>query len=160
MTIFLGPNDAFWDSDETIDSTIDKIFEHYDQLISMVHGVRKDTKIGAFLMVPPAATQDAFGQNYKCNQTRWQYKRNQHRVVERMTKHYGGREKEYLFLVPTNVNLDCARNYPQETAPWNARTEAKGTRLHNGVHPAGPGYVQIGDSLYCWLKARLAEQAE
>jgi lysophospholipase L1-like esterase len=125
-------------------------------LIEMIHGVRKDTKIGALLLVPPAATQDAFGANYQCGQTRWQYKRNQYRVVQRIMERYGNREAENLWLIPASVNLDCLHNYPQAAAPWNARTAEKGVRLANGVHPGAEGYRQIGDSIYCWMKAQLA----
>jgi lysophospholipase L1-like esterase len=156
VTILLGCNDTFSATDETLEERIASMLGHYDTLLGMIHGLRKDTQIGALLLVPPAATQDAFGANYRCGQTRWQYKRNQHRVAQRMTALYGRREAQGLFLVPANVNLDCVHNYPQRTAAWNARATAKGTRLANGVHPAADGYRQIGDSIYCWLKARLA----
>jgi hypothetical protein len=26
-------------------------------------------------------------------------------------------------------------------------------RANNGVHPAKAGYYQMGDTLYCWIKA-------
>ena len=158
VTLLLGCNDTFSSTDENIEQRIDSMLKYYDILLDMIHGVRKDTKIGALLLVPGAASQDAFGTNYRSGQTRWQYKRNQHRVVERMTKRYGGREKEHLYLIPAQVNLDCVRNYPQRIVPWNARTKRKGTRLSTGVHPATDGYRQIGDTIYCWLKTRLAEE--
>lgn len=50
----------------------------------MVRKVDAKTRIGLVPFVPPAGSQDAFGANYGCMQTRWQYKRNQHRVVERL----------------------------------------------------------------------------
>ena len=158
VTIFLGCNDTFNSTDEDVDKRIDDMFKHYDTLVAMIHGLSKNTAIGAFLPVPPAASQDAFGANYQCGQTRWQYKRNQTRLVERMIERYGGREKENLWLVPVNVNLDCQRNYPRTTALWNSRSAEKGVRLSNGVHPAAEGYRQIGDSLCAWLKAVLAQR--
>ena len=157
VTIFLGCNDTFSATDADIDARIDTMLTHYDALIQMIHGLSKDTRIGAVLLVPPAASQDAFGANCRCGQTRWQYKRNQHRVVERMTEHYGGRESENLWLIPANVNLDCVHNYPQNAAPWNARNTETANRLNNGVHPAGAGYRQIGDSIYCWIKSQIPE---
>jgi len=160
VTILLGCNDVFSATDDDIEQRINAVLGHYDTLIRMIHGVRKDTAIGALLLVPPAASQDAFGVSYRCGQTRWQYKRNQHRVVQRMTAHYGGREAKHLYLVPTNVNLDCVHNYPQHAPAWNARTDQKGARLANGVHPAASGYRQIGDTIYCWMKARLAETSK
>lgn len=159
VTLFLGCNDTFGASDETIEASVDVMFTHYDRLIDMIRQVRKDTKIGALLLVPPAGTQDAFGANYQCGQTRWQYKRNQQRVVERMTEKYGNREKEGLYLIPSNVNLDCLNNYPLLKAPRNAQTKAEGLRLANGVHPSAEGYRQIGDTVFCWIKAQLAAAA-
>lgn len=156
VTFLLGCNDTFAATDETIETIIDTMFQHYDMLLEMVRKAHKETKIGMLLLVPPAGTQDAFGINYKCGQTRWQYKRNQQRVVERMTETYGGREKDNIFLIPANANLDCLHNYPAATSAWNSKTKEEGRRLTNGVHPAPEGYRQIGDTLFCWIKAQLA----
>jgi lysophospholipase L1-like esterase len=156
VTIFLGPNDIFGGTRETAEERIDVMLEHYAGLVDMIHANDPATKIGCMLAVPPAGTQDAFGANYKANQTRWQYRHNQHRLVERMIEQFGGREDENIYIVPTVVNVDCVRNYPTATAPANAATEEQVTRLSNGVHPASTGYVQIGDTVYAWLKAELA----
>ncbi len=156
VTILLGCNDTFSSTDDTIEERIDRMFRHYETLLKMIREAGPETQIGCLLLVPPAATQDAFGANYRSGQTRWQYKRNQHRVVERMLETFGNREAENIFLVPANVNLDCANNYPKRTAPANARTDIEAARLNNGVHPAPSGYRQIGDSIYCWIKSRLA----
>jgi lysophospholipase L1-like esterase len=155
VTFLLGCNDLFGADDGSIDAILDAMFKHYDALIEMVRGVSRETRIGVLLVTPPAGTQDAFGANYRCGLTRWQFKRNQHRTVERMMERYGGREGENLFLVPVHVNLDCVHNYPTLQGPWNARTREAGSRLNNGVHPSREGYLQIGDSLFCWIKAQL-----
>ena len=63
----------------------------------------------------------------------------QHRLVQRQLEHFGKREKERIFIVPTELNLDPVDGYPD----------------NNGVHPNGAGYKQIGDSIYAWLKWRL-----
>ena len=157
VTILLGCNDTFSATDDTIEERIDRMFRHYETLLRMFRESGPDTQIGCLLLVPPAANQDAFGANYRSAQTRWQYKRNQHRVVERMLETFGGRGSENIHLVPAHVNLDCANNYPQRTAPANARSDKEITRLNNGVHPAAAGYRQIGDSVYCWIKSRLAK---
>jgi lysophospholipase L1-like esterase len=156
VTILLGCNDTFSATDDTIEERIDRMFRHYETLLKMIRDNGPGTQIGCLLLVPPAATQDAFGANYRSGQTRWQYKRNQHRVVERMLETFGGREAENIFLVPANVNLDCANNYPKRTSPANAHADVETARLNNGVHPAASGYRQIGDSVYCWIKSRLA----
>ena len=156
VTITLGGNDLFTCTDETIDASIAKMFTYYDELIDMIRPVRKDTKIGAVLMYPPAASQDAFGANYRCGQTQWQYKRNMHRAYERMIEKYAGREAEHITLVPVKINLDCEHNFPTLKVPWNAQTKTVGLRLNNGGHPTEEGSRQIGDTIYCWMKAQLA----
>jgi lysophospholipase L1-like esterase len=156
ITILLGINDTFAANDSTIDQSIDKIFENADRLIAEFRRVGPDTKIGLGLVPPPAATQDAFGANYSCGQTRWQYRKNQHRLVERMLAKFSNKENEKLFLIPVYVNLDCANNYPQAEQPVSARNPKKTSRGSNGVHPAAEGYYQIADSFYFWLKYQLS----
>jgi lysophospholipase L1-like esterase len=152
VTIFLGPNDIFGFNDATIEGGIRTMLENYDLLIGMLQKEAPKTKIGVMLPVPPAASQDAFGANYTTGQTRWQYRRNQHRLVERMLEQYGGRESEGIQLVATHCNLDCVHNYPEESVTWNADTDVKTLRQNNGAHPAKSGYDQIGDAVYGWLK--------
>lgn len=151
-TIFLGPNDIFSYNDETIEGGIDDMLKHMDLLVQMLRQQSPSTKVAIMLPVPPAATQDAFGSNYGSGQTRWQYKRNQHRLVERMLEKYAGREAEKVYTIPTYVGLDCLHNYPTEAVPANATSDVKIARLNNGVHPAASGYAQIGDMLFAWLK--------
>jgi lysophospholipase L1-like esterase len=160
VTIFLGVNDIFQATDDNIESTITKMLSHYDTLVEMVHAVDKNIRIGVVMVPPPAASQDAFGANYGCGQTRWQYKRNQHRLVERLLQYYGSREKENIYLVPVFVNFDSVHNYPTETVRCNSQNSQTRTRLNNGVHPAEEGYRQIGDTLYCWLKSRLTQSPD
>lgn len=160
ITLLLGCNDNFGAKDDTIEASIDSFITHMDILIAEFHRVRPDTRIAIISLLPPAATQDAFGANYACGQTRWQYKKNQHRVMERVVEKYGSREGEQIYLVPAYVNLDCVHNYPTVEVPANARAEGAGSkivRLNNGVHPAASGYRQLADSLYCWLKGQLAK---
>lgn len=155
ITIFLGCNDTFGATDETIESTIDGMLSHMDALVAMIHRVNPNTGIGFMPPVPPAASQDAFGANYTCGQTQWQYRRNQHRAIERMYQHFGARQQEHISMIPAFVNLDCVHNYPEASEPTNAQKEDALLRQNNGVHPAPQGYRQIGDSLYCWLKAQV-----
>ena len=50
-----------------------------------------------------AGTQDAFGANYVNGQTRWQYRRNQYRLVDRMLEKYASSESRHsgpVHIVP------------------------------------------------------------
>ena len=138
-------------NDDTIAGGIDNMLIHYDKLIEMIPAASPSTRIGVMLPVPAAASQDAFGSNYAAGQTRWQYKRNQHALVEAMLKRYAGRSSTGISLIATHVNLDSVHNYPTETVTPNANSEEKIVRQNNGVHPSAAGYRQIGDSVYAWL---------
>ncbi len=152
VTIFLGCNDTFSATDETIQARMNDMFAGLDLLIAAIHSVSPATRIGLIPPVPPTASQDAFGANYQNGQTRWQYKRNQHAVVRAMYERYGQGEDGVITLIPAFANLDCERNYPSAAEPWNVWTEQEAIRQNNGVHPNADGYRQIGDSIFCWLK--------
>lgn len=156
VTILLGCNDNFGAKDDNIEASIDNFEKNMEILIAEIHRVRADTKIGVISLMPPAATQDAFGANYGCSQTRWQYRKNQQRVLERSFVKFTGREAENVFFVPAYVNLDTVNNYPIAKGPANSRSDQTVNRLCNGVHPAPSGYRQLADGLYCWLKGMLA----
>lgn len=143
VTILLGCNDTFLNTDENIEESIDTMFKNYDILIRVIRNASKDTIIGVIPPPPPAASQDAFGTDDNGGQTFWQYKRNQHRLAERMMGKYGNSDDQKIFLVPVYINLDCMNNYPKD----------KNGKLCNSVHPSEQGYNQIGDTIYCWLKA-------
>jgi len=151
VTIFLGPNDIFSFNDETIGGGIDTMLTHYDRLVEMIQSASPAIRLGIMLPIPPAASQDAFGSNYGTNQTRWQYRRNQHALVEAMIKRYGGRQEKGIQLIPTHASVDCVHNYPSETVAPNAHSDQKVVRLSNGLHPSAAGYRQIGDSVFAWL---------
>lgn len=160
ITITLGGNDTFSCTEETIEKALDIMVKHYDGLIDAIRQVGKDTTIGVVLMYPPAASQDAFGANYGCGQTLWQCKRNFHRLAERVIQHYGHRENERVYLVPVKSNLDCVHNFPAVKTPWNSQTKTEGVRLNNALHPTAEGYRQVGDTIYCWMKARCDAAAD
>ncbi len=152
ITIFLGVNDNFGCTDATLEKNITSMFVYSDKLIRAIRSACPKAIIGIIPPVPPAASQDAFGDNYDCGQTRWQYRKNQHRVVERMVEKYSGQEAQGIFLVPAYVNIDCVSNYPAAEQPANARTSTTLRRMNNGVHPAAEGYRQIADSIFAWME--------
>lgn len=156
LSIELGCNDIFGANEENQPAAIDKALSYADVLVKNILSADPGIKVGLVMLTPPAGTQDAFGNNYGCGQTRWQYLRNQHRFLEVMQQKYAGREKERIYLIPTYLALDTIHGYPAETVPANARTTETITRLANGVHPSTVGYNQMGDSVYAWMKMMLA----
>jgi lysophospholipase L1-like esterase len=152
ITIGLGINDVFTANDETIEERVDGILGFFDVLVESIQKASPDTRIGLQMEAPPTTSQDGF-RNYigAGKQTRWQCRRNQHRLMERMVQHFGDRADNHIYLVPNYLNLDADKHYPTWSPPINARAEETMTRVNNGTHPSEAGYKQIGDTVYCWI---------
>jgi len=141
ITVMLGINDCFGlkpDDPAALEAGIDRVFAHAETLLAALRKGAPAAVIGVCLTTPPNSRQAAFEANYQDRYTRWGWKRIQHRLVQRELDQFGGREKERIFLVPTQLNLDPTGGYPD----------------NNAVHPNAAGYRQIGASIYAWLKSR------
>ena len=146
VTFLLGINDCFGanpDDPAAVDARIDAMMVPAEKLIAAFREAAPDAELGICLTTPPNARESGFEANYKGRYHRWGWKRIQHRLVERQIARFTDQEKERLFVVPTQLNLDPTDGYP----------------TNNGVHPNEFGYNQIGVSIYAWLKARLREQS-
>lgn len=147
VTFLLGINDCFSANPEdpaAVDARIDAMFRHADKLVAAFRKAVPGADLGICLTTPPNARESGFEANYHGKYPRWGWKRVQHRLVERELKHFGGRESERIFLVPTELNLDPLDGYPE----------------NNGVHPNAVGYRQIGASIFAWIKSRLEAPRE
>lgn len=154
VTIGLGTNDVFAAKDDNIDGELGKMLVHYDAVVNSIRTACPKTRIGVQLTTPPSTSQDGF-RNYRGagKQTRWQYRRNQHRLIEQLLAHYGNRESENLYVIPTYLNLDAAHNFPTARERINAESKKFVMRVANGAHPSEAGYRQIGDAIYAWVVA-------
>ncbi|MFM8223090.1 MAG: GDSL-type esterase/lipase family protein [Planctomycetaceae bacterium] len=163
VAIFLGPNDIFGLTGTNLEEGLDVMLRHLRELIEMVERAAPRTKVALLVALPPAASQDAFGANYKAGQTRWQYRRNQHRLAEWLRLLYDrpGAEAGQVTveLVATHLQVDCRHGYPAVEVPWHADSSVKGLRQNNGVHPDANGYRQVGDAFYAWLKCHLHQRS-
>jgi hypothetical protein len=122
------------------DGRISEVLGHADRLLAAVRAAAPQAALAVGLTTPPNARESGFEASYKGRYLRWNWKRIQHRLVERMLAHHGGREAEDLHLVATHLHLDPLAGYP----------------VDNGVHPNPAGYAQIGASFHGWLRCRLA----
>lgn len=154
VTIGLGTNDVFAANDSNIESELGTMFEHYDAIVESIQKACPTTRIGVQLTIPPSTSEDGF-RNYRGagKQTRAQYRRNQHQLVEQLLAHYGGRENEGIYVIPTYLNLDAENNFPVGLERKNARSRETVMRVKDGVHPAPAGYKQMGDAVYGWVVA-------
>jgi len=143
VTFLLGINDCFAAKPDDIaemDKTINAALDNADALLAAFHKAAPNAVLAVGLTTPPNAREEGFVANYKDRYHRWGWKRIQHRLVQRMLERLGGREKEGIRLVPTELNVDPVDGYP----------------VNNGVHPNAAGYSQIAASFYSWMKAWMA----
>ena len=158
ITFQLGVNDVFSASDARIEKVIENIFMHMDKLLSEMRKAAPNAVIGVGLPTAGALSQDAFGKSYRSRHSRWQYKKNQHRLVEAMLQKFSKSNPYNVQIIPVYLNLDCENNFPFVNAPVNAENKRTITRQNNGVHPSRDGYNQIGDTFFCWMKSVLDAQ--
>ena len=139
----LGINDCFYLQKNlalpAVDWGINSVLGNSNILLEHLQLAAPKAIIGICLTTPPNTSQKAFLANYKGKFNRWPWKQVQHRFVQRQIKHFSNREKDNIFIIPTELNLDCINGYPE----------------NNAVHPNKKGYNQIGSSIYCWLKWQL-----
>ena len=112
------------------------MFVQAERLLLAFRKAAPKAALGVCLTTPPNARESGFEANYKGKYHRWGWKRIQHQIVERQLAQFSARQRDRIFAVPTNLNLDPVDGYPE----------------NNGVHPNESGYRQIGASMYAWLK--------
>jgi lysophospholipase L1-like esterase len=139
VMFLLGINDCFGADPEKLqamDAKISEVLGHAEKLLGEFRQAFPKATLAVGLTTPPNSRQEAFQANYGRRYQRWGWKRIQHRLVQRMISQLSGREKEGIYLVATELNLDPEVGYP----------------VDNAVHPNANGYAQIATSFYGWLK--------
>ena len=155
VVIHLGINDVFnAASDAAVELVISAAFPKLEAMIASIRAFNPAIKIAVCVAIPPAAHQDAFGNNYGANQTRWRYKRNWLLWCKAMIAQFKGRQAGGIYLVPYQVSVDSENNFPRDAAaPVNSRSSRTAERMNNGVHPDNPagGYRQMADAVWAFL---------
>ena len=157
VTFQLGVNDVFWGNKDNLDKFCADILTNADKLIAEFRKVLPNAIFGVGF-VTQGADQDAFGHNYKCGQTAWDYYRNSMRLNQLMQKHFASYNDPKLFMIPVSVALDTENNFPARKIAVNSQNTNEVMRQNNGVHPAAAGYRQMGDAYYAWLKYILSHK--
>lgn len=150
----LGLNDFFKATDQDIAKITENSLKGMERLIAEFRKLKPVPEIMIFQHIP-GANQDAFGNNYNCGQTGWQYRKNLDYYNRALLKK--GKELK-VNVVPIYMNIDTENNFPRKKQAVNEGNGAKVFRASNGVHPAKAGYDQMGDTLYCYLKAILSRK--
>lgn len=148
VTFLLGINDLaglaassrHGEDGAVLDRGIDAIFANAEALLRAFRAAAPRAALAVGIIPPANARAEAFEANYHGSLTRPGWKRMQHRMAERMIAHFRGREKDGIYLVPTELFLDPVGGFPE----------------NNAVHPNAGGHEQLAASFYSWLKWWLA----
>lgn len=155
VTLTLGINDMNWaTADASLFGLTNSVLPLLDFLVASIHSNSPVTRVGVALVIPPSATQDAFGANYGAGTPhRWRYKRNLELWNAALLARYSGLTSNQTYLVPLNACLDTRHGMLWSSATnVNSRSTNLVTRMSNGVHPATSGYLQMADAIWAWIK--------
>ena len=147
----LGLNDILMSKPHNIVEKTEKSIQEMELLIAEFRKLKPAPEILIFQHIP-GADQDAFGANYACNTTSWQYRKYLDIYNRALLKK--GKELN-INVVPIYMNIDTENNMKFLKQPVNVDNPRMIMRANNGVHPAREGYRQMADTLYCYVKAVL-----
>ncbi|MEH7251893.1 SGNH/GDSL hydrolase family protein [Neobacillus niacini] len=156
VIINLGINDVFsFGSDPEVETKTDEMIADYNTMITSIRAFNANIKIGIALTIPPNYSQDAFAVDYGAGQTRDRYKRNNALWLQKLIRTFRNSEGSGIFLIPINASIDTRFGFESETVQVNARNSLTVTRpkANSGVHPYTPGYWQIADVYWYYLKS-------
>ncbi|MCF6311033.1 MAG: hypothetical protein L3J39_01140 [Verrucomicrobiales bacterium] len=84
----------------------EKMTDQAEILLAAFRKALPEADLGICLTTPPNGRESAFTANYKGRYTRKGWRSIQYRLVVHQLKHFGGREKEHIYIVPTAFDLD------------------------------------------------------
>lgn len=145
----LGVNDVFNQTSDSGAATVAGTYlTTFSNMVVNIRTVVPGIRVGLCVTIPPAYSQDAFGDDYGTGQTFARYNRNRAIFAEYLAAY----TQTGVFRIPISVGLDTLHNFASTTGVWNSRNSGTWTYLNNGVHPDQSGYEQIADQMWAALK--------
>ena len=155
LIVMLGINNIFCaKSNEEIDKIwLNEIYPYMKKMVEEFRKLDPSIHIAFCTSTPGAFTQDAFGTNYQCGYTLWQWRKN---LCYYMGKFFLAVKELNVGVIPVHAVVDGDNGYPEAEEPANQRSEKMISRQINAVHPNPSGYKQIGDCMFAYLKHMLS----
>ena len=151
--IQLGINDTInLTSDAAVEAFTVTAFNNLDVLINSIKAANASTKV-VLCMPSVFASQDAFGENYGCNQNAFRSKRNIVTYNRKLKERYEGQKANRIYVISSGASLDTFNNFPSVMRNVNEFNEDKVYMQTNAVHAAAAGEKQIGVSWFATAKA-------
>ena len=154
ILIELGANDMFEAMEDSVDDALEKSLKNARKLISALQKHAPDAVIGV-VTAPAGCGQDGFAANYKCFQSKYQFRRNimkYNRALPVLVKEFNDPK---IKLIPIHQAIDPDGSYMKRSTPVHARSKTEVLRNSNALHPTFEGGCQLGDAIYCWLRKEL-----
>ena len=157
IIIQLGGNDMFGAMEDQREERLAKTMNNAKKLLAVLRQHAPQSIIGVTSGVC-GCDQDGFGANYKCSQSRYQYRRNiqSYNVgIAELVKKLGD---PGIKFIPLHQSIDPHSSYLTGSYLIHARHKKKVIRDRNGLHPSITGGYQLGDAIYCWLRKELEKK--
>ena len=153
VVINLGINDCGAISfGEGIISIIDTAHTYLENMITNIHTVNANAKIGLCIAIPPCQTEDGAATGWS-GLSIFQHKQKMLLWAKRLIAKFQGREvSNKIFLIPINVAIDTYYGFPYSIVNANSRSTDQIRRLIDPFHPSTSGYNQIADAIWAALK--------
>lgn len=150
--IQLGINDTInLSTDAAVEAFTVTAFSNLDILINSIKAANANTKV--ILCMPSVyASQDAFGENYGCNQNAFRSKRNIVTYNRKLKERYDGQKANRIYVISSGASLDTFNNFPHVMRDVNEFNTDKVYMQTNAVHPDASGYKQVGVSWFATAK--------
>ena len=131
------------------------VYPYMSRMLKAARAALPDAVLGVELLPKGSWSQDAFGKNYGCLQSRRRWLLNS----DLLNRKYIAlaRELDYLIL-PEYHNCDGSANYPVQEEPVYASSSVTVKRAANALHATPEGYGQWADCEYFFLKYLLARK--
>ncbi len=119
-----------------------------EQMITSIHAVDANIRIGIAIPIPPASDQDAMEDNLP----QWRLKRSWFIGAKLFCDTFRGRTASQIYIIPIGLGFDAQHNVSfGASAPYNARTALTVARQDDYVHYVQAGGSMVGDQIYFWL---------
>ena len=131
-----------------------RLYPYMERMITEARKVLPDAVFGVELIPKGSWSQDAFGKNYGCLQSRRRWLIN----AELLSRKYieASSVLDY-FIIPDYHNCNGSFNYPTAEEPAFAASSETVVRSANALHATPDGYSQWADCEYFFLKYLLAQ---
>jgi hypothetical protein len=142
--------------EEKLDATLNRdVLPQMKRMIAELRKAAPGATIG--ITIPPlgSASQDAFGHNYGCKQSKFQYWRNERAYGKLVCRFVQQLNDPEILTIPCSHCIDPESSYPARQVPAHSRTGEKVVRQNNALHFNAAGGHQMADALYCWLRAQM-----